>query len=86
MINNSSYQIGDIVKSKQGHDTGRVYAVVKVDGEFAFVRDGVYRTIESPKKKRMKHLQFMGKQELLPEINDVDLKKILEKWRNYVEG
>ena len=47
---------GCIVSSLKGHDTGRVYVVVKVDGEFALVVDGNYRPLQNPKKKRIKHL------------------------------
>ncbi len=48
---------GCIVTSLKGHDTGRIYVVVKVDGEFAQVVDGKYRLLQNPKKKRIKHLQ-----------------------------
>ena len=47
---------GCIVSSLKGHDIGRIYVVVKVDGEFAFVVDGKYRLLQNPKKKRIKHL------------------------------
>lgn len=47
---------GCMVSSLKGHDTGRVYLVLKLDGEFAFVADGKYRPLQNPKKKRIKHL------------------------------
>ena len=47
---------GCMVSSLKGHDTGRIYLVLKTDNEFAFVADGKYRSIDNPKKKRIKHL------------------------------
>ena len=47
---------GSIVKSMAGHDSGRFYVVVKLEGGFAYIADGKVRKLESPKKKRLKHL------------------------------
>ena len=48
---------GSLVQSKKGHDLGRVYLVVDIDGTFAMCVDGKFRVLENPKKKRLKHLQ-----------------------------
>ncbi len=50
---------GCIVSSLKGHDTGRIYVVVSVEGEFAYLVDGKYRLLNNPKKKRLKHLHDM---------------------------
>ena len=50
---------GCIVSSLKGHDIGRIYVVVSVEGEFAYVTDGKYRLLNNPKKKRLKHLHDM---------------------------
>lgn len=52
----------DIVKgmfawSRAGHDTDKLYIIVGLDQEFAYLSDGRLRTLENPKKKRWKHIQ-----------------------------
>lgn len=49
---------GQIVKSKSGHDKGNVFFVVEViDEDYVLIADGDRRRSESPKKKKVKHLQ-----------------------------
>lgn len=49
---------GQIVKSKSGHDKGNVFFVVEViDEDYVLIADGDRRKSESPKKKKVKHLQ-----------------------------
>ena len=48
---------GSVVCSLLGHDKGRMYLVVKLDGDFAYVVDGKFRLKDNPKKKRIKHLK-----------------------------
>lgn len=49
-------EVKSVVESQKGHDKGRKYVVVNIKGEFAYVCDGDYRTLDNPKKKRIKHL------------------------------
>ncbi len=51
---------GDVVFSLSGHDSGRYYAVIKTDGEYAWIADGKVRKVGNPKKKKAKHLNFFG--------------------------
>lgn len=48
---------GSVVSSIAGHDKGRIYFVVKLDGDFAYVVDGKYRLLQNPKRKKVKHLK-----------------------------
>lgn len=75
---------GCIVSSLMGHDTGRIYVVVKVENDFAQVVDGEYRLLQNPKKKRIKHLHdmhevFEGFKEKLEanKLYDFEIKKFL---------
>lgn len=52
------FKIGCIVTSKAGHDAGCAYVVVGCDKDYVYLSDGRNKTIEKPKKKKMKHLQF----------------------------
>jgi hypothetical protein len=48
--------ISDIVKSLKGRDAGREFFVTAEDGEYVYLADGRLRRIESPKKKKKKHV------------------------------
>ncbi|MDF2474412.1 MAG: hypothetical protein K0R21_2194 [Anaerocolumna sp.] len=52
------YKFGGIVTAKAGHDKGEYYVIIKSDGEYVYLADGIYKTIEKPKKKNIKHVQF----------------------------
>ena len=54
-------KVGGLVSSLQGHDKGRKYLVVKIDGDFAYCVDGKFKPINNPKKKRLKHLFCLHK-------------------------
>ena len=51
--------IGAVVQSIRGHDEG-LFAVVRVEGKFAYLADGKRRPLEKPKKKNPKHLRDTG--------------------------
>ena len=52
--------IGKFVTSKAGHDQSQMYVVVAEKGDFVYLCDGKYKTIEKPKKKRKKHIQIIN--------------------------
>lgn len=79
--------LGQIVHSRAGRDKGRYFIVVGlIDDNYVLVADGDLRKIQSPKKKKIKHLVFHDKYaenivELLKNnqrITDSDLKKTLQ--------
>lgn len=49
---------GQIVFSKCGHDKNRVYIVVDILDNYLYLSDGKIRTLENPKKKKIKHVQI----------------------------
>lgn len=51
--------IGCFAYAKAGHDAGKLYVIVAVENEYAYLCDGKIRTTDHPKKKSVKHLQFM---------------------------
>lgn len=52
-------QLGQVVFSKQGRDSGQMYFITKIESaEFVFVSNGTSRPIDKPKKKRLKHLNL----------------------------
>ena len=48
---------GTVVKSIAGHDRGTFYIVIDTSGDMALVCDGKNKTLEKPKKKKLKHLR-----------------------------
>lgn len=50
---------GMLAISLAGHDKGRIYLIIKEEGDFVYLTDGKTRGIENPKKKRKKHLQII---------------------------
>jgi ribosomal protein L14E/L6E/L27E len=53
----SGIQIGQYVRSKAGRDKNHIFLVMEViDHEYVLVADGDVRRVESPKKKKIKHL------------------------------
>lgn len=53
--------VGKFATSKAGHDKNQLYVVVDADEEFAYLCDGRLKPIDSPKKKRFKHIQIINK-------------------------
>ena len=51
---------GEIVRSLNGHDEGRLYFVIKAEGEFLYLVNGKHKKVEAPKKKRRKHVISEG--------------------------
>ena len=49
--------VGTIVFSKAGRDKRKMLLAVKVEGNYAYVCDGILRKVEKPKKKKLIHLQ-----------------------------
>lgn len=81
---------GQIVRSKAGHDKGDIFFVVGVlDDEYVLIADGGRRKYDSPKKKKVKHLQPYNRiNETIAEVissgkrvENIDLQRELEKVR-----
>ncbi|MDD2457207.1 MAG: KOW domain-containing RNA-binding protein [Eubacteriales bacterium] len=54
---------GQLVVSKAGHDTGRVYLIVDVMEHFVSCVDGDLRGLDKPKRKRWRHVKPLGELE-----------------------
>ncbi len=55
--------IGHIVISLAGRDKGRPFYVLKTEENFVYLIDGRLRKIESPKKKKKKHVKLISDSE-----------------------
>ncbi|MBQ5447209.1 MAG: KOW domain-containing RNA-binding protein [Lachnospiraceae bacterium] len=54
-------RIGEFAKSKAGHDKEQVFVIINIENEYVYLVDGKSRKLESPKKKKLKHIQVINK-------------------------
>ena len=54
---NEAIHIGRVVYSKCGRDSKKYFVVIQIiNEEYVYIADGSLRTIQKPKKKKIKHL------------------------------
>ena len=49
-------EVGQIVKSKAGHDKGDFQVVTEIDPPYLILCDGKRRSLENPKRKKEMHI------------------------------
>lgn len=52
-------RIGGYAISTAGHDAGRCYVIIDIEKEYVYLVDGIIRTIDRPKKKKLKHVNLL---------------------------
>ena len=86
-------KIGQIVKSKAGRDKGIIFLIHSVlDEQYVFVCDGDLRKLQSPKKKKVKHLviyntvftEFAEKLQKNKNLDDAYIRRLLEPYNKSV--
>lgn len=50
---------GAFAKSKTGHDCNQIYVIINCNDEYAYLVNGKTRPLDKPKKKKLKHIQFI---------------------------
>ena len=53
----------NIVRSNAGRDRGKLFCVMRVEGEYLLLADGKSRKVESPKRKKRRHVLFVAADE-----------------------
>ncbi len=53
----------NIVRSSAGRDKGKLFVVLAVEGEYLLLADGKSRKVESPKRKKRRHVLFVSSEE-----------------------
>ncbi len=53
----------NIVRSGAGRDKGKLFVVLAVEGEYLLLADGKSRKVESPKRKKRRHVLFVSAEE-----------------------
>jgi ribosomal protein L14E/L6E/L27E len=54
-------QKSDIVRALAGRDKCKLFFVIEREREYAYIADGKSRKLESPKRKKLKHLTLEQK-------------------------
>ncbi len=81
--------LGRFVTSKAGHDKAGIYVIIEAEGDFVYLCDGRLKTLQKPKKKRLKHIQMTGttvEQDLLNRlieknaVRDEEIKYAIKKY------
>src|SRR5512145_2429857 len=63
---------GSIVQSMAGHDRLKPYVVIRAEGCFVWLADGVSRKMECPKKKRVRHVRPLALVASLDELSRIE--------------
>jgi len=53
------YKLGYFAESLCGHDKGRLYMIVRIEGDRVGLCDGERRCLAGPKYKKKKHIQII---------------------------
>ena len=77
------WETGMLAKSLAGHDKDKVYVIVGLDEQYTYLADGERKTLQSPKKKKKKHVQLIREQHEISEADDVKLKRILKEYKRF---
>lgn len=79
---------GAFAKSKTGHDCSEIYVIIKCDDEYAYLVNGKTKPLDKPKKKKLKHIQFIDYMEpvIIEKINNnllnnEDIKKAIKNYK-----
>jgi len=70
------YVVGGFALSKAGHDFGKRYVIIRIENEYVYLVDGRIRTLECPKKKKIKHMTMLNQidRSLADKINNKEVK------------
>ncbi len=81
-----NFKIGTIVKSIAGHDKDNFLVIINVENEYVYLVDGKRRLLSKPKKKKVKHVQYVANSEeferLSKNVNillDAHIRKLIRK-------
>ncbi|MBQ4283451.1 MAG: KOW domain-containing RNA-binding protein [Lachnospira sp.] len=54
---------GCFATSLAGHDKGQMYIITEADDKYVYVCDGKNKLIDTPKKKKRKHIQLINRKD-----------------------
>ena len=83
----------DIVRSIAGRDKGKIFFVLDAKDEFLMLADGKTRSVETPKRKKHRHVHIVASQETRvstkikgeEKVTNSELRKALAVYRDEVQ-
>ena len=83
----------NIVCSDGGRDKGKLFVVLAVEGEYLLLADGKSRKVESPKRKKRRHVLFVAAEETRvsekiknnEKVTNSELRRTLAAYREEVQ-
>ena len=84
-------KLGDVVRSKNGRFKGEIFVVVGVEDDMVSLVNGKQRKMDSPKRKKIKHVEMgLGHSDHIEEKLESGLKvtnnEVRIAIRSYIEG
>ena len=70
-------KIGQIVRSRAGHDKNQFFVIMGMDGQYIYLADGKARPIAKPKRKKIMHVSVTANYIDTEELTDKRLRKIV---------
>lgn len=55
-----NWKTGTVVRSLAGHDKDNLFVIINVENEYVYLVDGKCRPLDKPKKKKVKHIQYVA--------------------------
>ena len=83
----TSLLLGSIVTSLCGRDKGRNFVVIEIiDADYVYIADGRLRRVESPKRKKVKHISALARADESGSVR-IDVENITNKaLREFLSG
>jgi ribosomal protein L14E/L6E/L27E len=81
--------LGGFAISTAGHDLGKLYVIFHIANEYVYLVDGRIRTLNRPKKKKIKHINLhnhfdgsLAEQIKCKSVRNEDIKRALKLLQN----
>ena len=72
-------KLGSIVKSIAGKEKDKFFLIIEIDENYVMIADGKRRPLENPKKKKIKHLEFIKQLDVdISTLNNSRLRKLVK--------
>lgn len=79
------WERGMLAKSLAGHDKGKLYVIINIEGIFVYLADGEHRTFNKLKKKKKKHVQLIRRINDIDDADDASIRSILNNYKETIE-
>ncbi len=73
---------GSLVYSRAGRDKGGLFLVIRTGNGYVYLADGKLRTVEAPKKKKLRHINRTNRvlETDVDEMSNSDVRKALAEY------